>query len=231
MTEPHVPEKLLLYVEHGLRPVRPFASPARRVLALLPLGLALLLAVPALWGWRSNLTLLGTAGAWGLSALQTLAGLLLVGAALREAIPGRELSASSIAGTVGAALALFVGLTLVTNQLAPMIIPPGVFRRWVWECYWIAAISGLPPLAAIAWLASRALPNRPAVAGALYGLGAGLMADSGIRLFCRVSTPSHVLLAHGGAILSLGLAGALIAMLVERIKARRSRTEPPTIVV
>ncbi|HYU35873.1 MAG TPA: NrsF family protein [Thermoanaerobaculia bacterium] len=222
MSNVQVPEEILATVRRDLRPVRPFASPSRRALALLPLGLALLLAVPAVWGWRNNLSSLGALGAWGLSALQTLAGLLVVGAALREAIPGRELSARFVLGTVGAALALFVGLTLVTEHAVPFVIPPHVFRRWIWECYWIAALSGLPPLAAIAWLASRALPNRPAVAGFLYGLGAGLMADAGIRLFCRVSTPSHVLLAHGGAILSLAIAGALVAMLVERIRTGRS---------
>jgi hypothetical protein len=59
------------------------------------------------------------------------------------------------------------------------------------------------------------------VAGALYGLGAGIMADAGVRLFCRVSEPSHVLIAHGGAILSLVALGALAASLVERVKARR----------
>jgi hypothetical protein len=59
------------------------------------------------------------------------------------------------------------------------------------------------------------------VAGAVYGLGAGLMADAGVRLFCWVSAPAHVLVAHGGAILFLALAGALAATVVERIKARR----------
>ncbi len=224
MSEPRVPDEILARVRSDLRPVRPFASPSRRVLALLPLGLTLLVAVPAFWGWRNNLAALGPAAAWGLSALQALAGLLIVGAALREAIPGRELSPASIAWTSGAALALFVSLTLVTEHVAPFVIPPGVFRRWAWECYWVAALSSLPPLAAVAWLASRALPNRPAVAGALYGLGAGLMADSGIRLFCRISSPSHVLLSHGGSILSLAIAGALVATLVERVKARPSRS-------
>jgi hypothetical protein len=84
----------------------------------------------------------------------------------------------------------------------------------------MAAASSVPILAAAAWLAARALPTRPAVAGAVYGLGAGLMADAGVRLFCWVSAPAHVLVAHGGAILFLTAAGAGAAVVVEKVKRR-----------
>jgi hypothetical protein len=57
-------------------------------------------------------------------------------------------------------------------------------------------------------LIARGLAARPIVAGALSGLAAGLMADSGWRLFCEVSDPSHVLTAHAGAIAAVTLAGA-----------------------
>lgn len=218
---PMIPPGLLAAVESDLKPVRPLASPARRALALLPLGLALLIAIPAFWGWRSNFSALGPAVAWGLSGLQALAGLLIVGAALREAVPGRELSRPALAATVGAALVLFAGLTFVTEHVAPAVVPPGVWVRFAWECFWMAAASSVPILAAAAWLAARALPTRPAVAGAVYGLGAGLIADAGVRLFCWVSAPAHVLVAHGGAILFLAAAGAGAATVVERIKGRR----------
>jgi hypothetical protein len=47
------------------------------------------------------------------------------------------------------------------------------------------------------------------------------MTDAGVRLFCQIDSPSHVLVSHGGAIL-LGAAGsAAVAALVERIKYRR----------
>lgn len=219
--ETRVPPELLAAVERGLTPVRPIASPARRLLALLPLGLALLVAIPAFWGLRRNVSELGPAVAWGLSGLQALAGLLIVGAALREAVPGRELSARAVAATVGAGLALFVGLTFLTESLVPAPVPPGIFGRYAWECFWMAAVSSVPALAAAMWLAGRALPTRPALAGAIYGLGAGIIADAGVRLFCWVSSPAHVLLAHGGAILLLAATGAAAATIVERIKGRR----------
>ncbi|HZF10246.1 MAG TPA: NrsF family protein [Thermoanaerobaculia bacterium] len=220
MGEPRVPAGLLDAVERDLTPVRPLAAPSRRALLLLPLGLALLVGLPAFWGWRNNLAALGPAAAWGLSAVQALAGLWIAGAALREAVPGRELSATAVAGAVGAALALFVGLTLATELLVPTPVPPGAWLRYAWECFGMATVWSVPALVVVAWLASRALPTRPAVAGALYGLGTGLMADAGVRLFCRVSSPAHVLVAHGGAILFLVVAGACAATAVERRKAR-----------
>ncbi|MFY9822329.1 MAG: NrsF family protein, partial [Thermoanaerobaculia bacterium] len=175
------------------------------------------------WGLRRNVSELGPAVAWGLSGLQALAGLLIVGAALREAVPGRELSARAVAATVGAALALFVGLTFLTERLVPAAVPPGVFVRYAWECFWMAAVSSVPVLAAAIWLAGRALPTRPALAGAIYGLGAGIVADAGVRLFCWVSSPAHVLLAHGGAILFLAAVGAVASTVIERIKGEARR--------
>ena len=76
----------------------------------------------------------------------------------------------------------------------------------------------LPALIAPAWLVSRALPSRPALTGALCGLGVGVMADAGLRLFCWDGGYSHVILAHGGAIAILVVMGALSAAAVERIK-------------
>lgn len=219
--EAGIPADLLAAVRGSLRPVRPLASPARRALLLLPLGLALLLGAPFFWGYRVNLAVLGPGAAWGLSALQALVGLLIVGLALREAVPGRELSAAFLGVALGAGAALFLTLTFLTARLAPTVMPAGVGPRFAWECFLEATTWSVPALAVVAWLVARALPNRPAFAGAICGLGAGLMTDAGLRLFCWVSNPEHVLLSHGGAILFLMLAGAATATAVERIKSRR----------
>jgi len=217
------PPELLHAVRGDLRAVRPLHSPVRRALALLPFGLALVAAIPAFWGWRENLSDMGGAAAWGLSALQALAGMLIVGLALREAVPGRELTRRALALTALAALALVAGITLVTSAIAPTSVRPGVWLRFAWECFGVALVSAVPALAAVGWLASRALPTRPAVAGAIYGLGAGIIADAGTRLFCWVSTPSHVLVAHGGAIVALAGLGALAATAVDALRNARAR--------
>ena len=61
-------------------------------------------------------------------------------------------------------------------------------------------------------LAARAYPTRPALAGALIGLGAGLMADAGWRIFCHFSEPAHVLSAHLAAVVMSAVIGALVAV-------------------
>jgi hypothetical protein len=223
-----VPAELLARVRDDLRPVRPLAGPALRTLVLVPVGLVLIFGMPALWGLRKNFAALGSGAAWGLSAIQALAGLLIVGLALREAVPGRELRASTVAAMLGAGAALFFALTFLSERLAPTVIPAGIGPRFAWECFWMATSWSVPALAVAAWLVARALPNRPALAGTICGLGAGLMADSGVRLFCWVSNPLHVLIAHGGAILFLMIAGAATATAVERIKSRlRERSRRP----
>lgn len=219
-----VPASLRDRIASDLRPVRPLRSPAARALMLLPLGIALIVLMPKFWGLRSNLVLLGPGVAWGLSAVQSLAGLLLVSAALREAVPGRELSPKAIAASAGAAIVVFVGLTLLTQAAVPNIEPHGVVVRYIWECFAMSAMSSVVPLAAAGWLAARALPTRPAIAGALCGLGTGLMNDAGVRLFCWVDAPRHVIVGHGGAILFLTLVGAASGWAAEGIRAlQRSR--------
>jgi hypothetical protein len=54
------------------------------------------------------------------------------------------------------------------------------------------------------------------LAGALYGLGCGLIADAGLRLFCDYTVPSHVLLAHGGAIVAAMAVGAVVSTVIPR---------------
>jgi hypothetical protein len=78
-------------------------------------------------------------------------------------------------------------------------------------CFRASAGASLPALIVAALLAARAFPLRPGVAGALYGLGCGLIADAGLRLYCEYTAPPHVAFAHGGAILGAMFAGVLVA--------------------
>ena len=84
------PPPLLGAVRGSLRPVRPYLPPSLRALALLPVGVVLLVGMPMLGGARPNLVLLGGVASWGLSALQMLVGLIVVGLALREAVVDRR---------------------------------------------------------------------------------------------------------------------------------------------
>lgn len=225
MSVSRLPESLVRALERDPAPVRPVLPPARRALAMLPLGIALVVGVPLLWGWRENLSQLGVLASWGVSFLLTAVGLALIGLALREAIPGRELSTRAVVATSLAALALFLALTWAGARLLPTAVPPEHFLPWIGKCFAVTTLTALPALAVAAWLVARALPNRPALTGALYGVGAGLLADAGMHLFCRITSPSHVLISHGGAILAAGALSALSALAMDRLREWRRRRD------
>ena len=222
MSDQMIPAVVLDEVRRDLRPVRPLPAPLVRALIVLPVGLALLAGLPITWGLRHNIGELAPWASWGLSALESLAGLLIVGAALAEAVPGRRLSARAVTLTVFAGALIPITLTAITNGLVPAAEAPGVRVRFMIECFDQIAIWAMPAVAVPAWLAARAWPERPAVAGAFYGLGTGVMADAGARLFCWVSSPLHVLISHGGAIVAVTIGGALLATLIDRWRPRTS---------
>lgn len=219
MSESRVPAALFDAIKRDLQPVRPLASPARRALALLPLGIVLLIGMPAFWAWRSHLSPLATWPSWGLSALETALSLVILAAAFREAIPGRELSTRRLVALMCLAGVAFFAVNDTARLAEP--VPVQTAMHWIWDCIAMATAFSIPALVLPLWLMSRALPNRPALTGALGGLGVGLMADAGLRLLCWGGTYAHVVLAHGGAIVTLVALGALSATLVERSKARR----------
>jgi hypothetical protein len=218
MNEPHIPAALFDAVKRDLKPVRPLASPERRALVLLPVGIALLVGMPEFWSWRTHAPL-APWPSWGLSALETVLSLVILTAGFREAVPGRELSGRTLTALMCTVCVSFV-LINATLQ-SPAGFSHALWIQWFWECIGTAITFSIPALIAPAWLVSRALPTRPALTGALCGFGVGLMADAGLRLFCWDGDYAHVLVAHGGAILILVALGALSATIVERIKARR----------
>jgi hypothetical protein len=107
-------------------------------------------------------------------------------------------------------------ITLMTWAASPTLIAPG-YATFVWGiCLTGTIASALPVLAVAGWLTARAFPLRPRLAGALYGVGAGLMADAGWRLFCHFSHPAHVLGAHTLGIVVTGVLGVVMASVVNR---------------
>jgi hypothetical protein len=203
-----------------LTPVRPLPAPLRRALVLLPAGILLLAAQPLIYGLRGDAPVLGVFRLWGLSAAQSLLGLLFIAAALREAVPGRTLPRARLLFVLGALV--LVAVTFVTWQGSATVVPPGHVALFWTVCFTRPMLIGFPVMAIALALAWRAYPLRAAWVGGLSGLGAGLMTDAGWRTFCHVSDPVHVLSAHLAAVLALAAAGAVIATLLAR---RRSHSE------
>jgi hypothetical protein len=210
------PNDLRERIRRDLRPTRPLRPPYVRALVLLPLAVAIVLSVPGLRFFRSDMQAIGFLKAWGFSFGQALAGLVIVGVALRESIPGRALSRRAIGATFAIGLAIPFVLLAVTASAFDVGPAPGQELAEGIGCFRVSAISAIPALIAAAFLAARAFPMRPALAGSLYGLGCGLIADAGIRLFCEYTVPEHVLFGHGGAIVAAMVFGAVVSKIIPR---------------
>jgi Negative regulator of sigma F len=214
MKENGVKADVRAIVERDLRPVRPLWPPSRRALALLPLALAVVIGVPLLHYFRTDLAALGFVRSWGLSTVESLAGLAIIALGLREAVPGRALRARAfvIASAVGLALPLVI-YRLTTETF---IVGPRTWSQWQFgmACFRTSVLAAVPVLIASAFLTKRAFPTRRVVTGILWGLGCGLIADAGLRLYCEFTTLPHMLLEHFSAVVVSMLLGVVMASVV-----------------
>jgi hypothetical protein len=217
------PAELRARLAADYQPVRALRSPWTRALAIVPLAMVALFAAPVAFNVRSDASTLGWPGVWGLSIAQALIGLAVVGAALRESIPGRGWSRGALALWLAAPLAMVIGVTLTSWDTSQVLLRTG---WWLVAgiCFAGSAATALPVVAFAGILAARAYPTRPVVAGALLGLGAGLMADAGWRTFCHFSEPSHVLSAHLAAVFVSTIVGALAAVRMSGYAGKNTRS-------
>jgi hypothetical protein len=224
MTEPDVPVSLLNRVRSNFGPVKPLASPSRRLCALVPLALILFFGPPIYYHWRENFAQLPAWASWGMSAIESLGGIALMGLALRQAVPGLGVKPRWMLSALAAGALLFSCVSLITVKVLPTPLHDAdSWARLAWECVTMELLFAIPSLAVSAWLVARALPMRPALTGATYGLAVGLMTDAGMRLYCWIDQPLHVFAGHGGTLLLGTIGGALMAALIERGKYRRVR--------
>ena len=224
-TVTNIPARLRARLAADYQPVSSLRSPWTRALAILPLAMVALLAAPIAFDVRADAPQLGWLGVWGLSIAQSLIGLLVVGAALREAIPGRDWSRTAIVLWLAIPIAAVLAVTLVSWETSPVLLRGG---WWLVAgvCFAGSAATALPVVALASILAARAYPTRPVVAGALLGLGAGLIADAGWRIFCHFSEPSHVLSAHLAAVIVSTMLGALVAVRMCGLREKHALHEP-----
>lgn len=212
-----MPADLRARLEADYRPVRVLRSPLARTMAIVPVAIVALLAAPAYFEVRPDAARLGVAGVWGLSLGQFAIGVAVLVAALRESVPGRGWSGAAILLWLTIPLAGIVGVTLFSWNVSPVLL-----RTEWWQvgaiCFAGSAATALPVVALAAILASRAYPTRPAIAGLLLGLGAGLVADAGWRIFCHFSEPAHVLSAHLAAVIASAIVGSLLAGYLSRFR-------------
>jgi hypothetical protein len=210
-----LPPALRAQLAAGYAPVRPLPPPVIRMLWVVPFALVTLVAAQAIFELRMDAPRLGWSVSWGVSLAQMVLGLGLVVAALKEAVPGRGWSRPAAVVWLALPLLLIVGVTYASWDLSPIRIR-GHWFEVSGMCLAGSTASALPAVALASVLAARAYPTRPLLAGALLGLGAGLMADAGWRLFCHFSEPAHVLTAHLASVLASMALGSTLASRLSR---------------
>ena len=207
-----VPAAVEAAIRSDLRPVRPLPSPARRALRLAPLLALTVIAASSAFAVRRDAGTLGWILTWGASLTQAALALSLIALALHDAVPGRMVTRPAALIAAGSVLGFSLVATWRTWSVSPTMILPDMVG-WVGRvCFVGTVVRALPLLAVAAVLAWSAMAVRPWSSGALYGLGAGLGADAGWRLFCHFSDPTHVVATHTAGVLASTLIGVLVAV-------------------
>jgi hypothetical protein len=223
MSEHRIPDRLRRGVLAGLGPVRPLPRPAIRALEVSVWAVALFLAIPAIFPLREDAAILGWLLTWGAAAAESLTGAVLVGLAMREAVPGSGIGRGRSLAALAAGLAVHATVGLSTWMNGPALTQTAVGLHAGARCFAMQGALALPALALGFWLVVRAMPVRPPWAGALAGLGAALMADGVWHLICPSSDLRHLLVWHGGATVLITVTGWLLGVLWQRREDDRLR--------
>ncbi len=221
-----MPDELRARVAGDLRPVRPLFPAWQRALLLVPAAALVWAVAPVLLGIRRDLTAIGPLLAWGGSIVQLAIAVLVIGAALKEAVPGDHLPRPLARLFLVSGFLVTVALAFVTNAVSPESVPRTETVAAWWFCWARVVRTGAPLVLLLGVLIARGLPMRPALAGALAGMGAGAAVDGGWRLYCEYSNPGHVIASHGGGVLALTVAGVAMVVTVGRLR-QMSRQEDP----
>jgi hypothetical protein len=200
-------------------PVRPLLSPFERalILSILSLGLGAL----ALWitSLRADLSAVSWAVAYGPALLELLAGAGVFWLAMRWSVPGSgaKYSRSSVFLVIAMVLALAPALA------APHLVTPdhpgicvGSSPAMGLQCAGWQLLIAIPVFLVSLWFILRGASVSGVLAGALAGLGAGLLSDAAIHFHCPAVDPSHTVTWHLGAVALLASMGALIGKVLPK---------------
>jgi hypothetical protein len=210
--------RLLGLTEQSL-PVRPLRSPLERalILAIIAVGVAALLLIAT--SLRTDLGNVPWAVTVGPALLELAAGAMVFLLAMRWSVPG----SGERYNRSTALLVVAIGLALLAALGAPHLVA----RNHPGLCVGISPVKGLPcagwellvaiPILLVSlWFILRGAAVSSALAGALTGLGAGLVSDAAMHLHCPAVDPSHTVTWHLGAVALLTAGGALIGRFLPR---------------
>ncbi len=219
---PRPPEALRRAVLADLAPVKPVSPPGRRALEVALWGVLALMLAPTVFGLRHDAAVLGVMLTWGAAALEAVAGVLLAGLAFREAIPGSGIGRGRALAALAGGVAVQSAVALLTWMGGPIADRAIMARHSGATCFAMQGLLAVPALALTVVLVLQALPVRPPWAGALAGLGAGLLADGAWHLVCPLCDLGHLLVWHGGATAVMVGAGWASGMAWQRRREREA---------
>ena len=220
-----LPDGLREAISNDLHPVRPLPPAWMRTLfavavAAISLGAAVVVFKLTL---RPDMDQIPMWLSWGCTFIQLTIGVVLIGMALREAVPGNGVPTGVVALAVstGVLMQILVGIaTWMHSTGMPWVSGQGL--KTGISCASHDTALALPALVVTLWLVFRALPLRPSVAGLLGGTGAAVTADAVIHILCPMSDLRHVLVWHTGAIFGLMIVGWVVGRLWDRVRFGRS---------
>ena len=218
-TEP-LPDELRRVIENDLHPVHPLSPVWLRTVVAVGILVVVLAFVLANASLRSDLDELPMWLSWGCSVLQLGLGMLLIGLAMREAIPGLSAPRGVVRTAAVTALAAQIMVGIATAVYSPTISLIGTIGPGV-GCFQHESLMALPTFVVVLWLVFHALPLRAPVAGLLGGAGATVASDAVIHLVCPMSNLAHVLVWHTGVVVVFMGLGWLIGLIWQRIHWRR----------
>jgi len=223
MTSHSLPDSLREAIGNDLQPVRPLPPVWMRTLFAVAVAAVCLGVVVVVFklSLRPDMDQIPMWLSWGCTLIQLTIGVVLLGMALREAVPGHGVPAGMVATAVGTGILMQILVGIATWMHSPgMPYVPGQGLKTGIGCASHDTALALPALVVTLWLVFRALPLRPSVAGLLGGTGAAVTADALIHILCPMSDLRHVLVWHTGAIFGLMLVGWIAGKLWERKQLR-----------
>jgi hypothetical protein len=211
-----VPESLRQALESDWREVRPLPPSWRRALVAAAVAAAVAAVALVSFEMRSDIHSIPIWTSWGCAVLELVAGIVLIGVALRQAVPGHGLPSSVVRTFAMTALVVHVAVGVVT-ALSSLDPPPssGTLLHGV-TCLSHGCALAVPCLAVTLWLIFRALPTHAPIAGLLGAGGAAICADAVTHLLCPISGLRHVLIWHTGAIVIVMMLGWVAGKVWER---------------
>jgi hypothetical protein len=220
MTTDLLPDALREAVGQDLRPVRPLSPAWQRTLVVATVATAVAAIAIGTIALRFDLGHMPLWLSWGCSALELVVGIVIVGLALREAIPGSAVPRGAAWAAVATGLVLQLIVGIATWMHSPGMPAGSGWRAHGVGCMTHDAVRVLPIFVVTAWLVFRALPLRAPVAGLLGGAGAALAGDAITHLLCPMSDMRHVLVWHTGAIFGFMVVGYAVGALWQRLRWR-----------